>query len=191
MQDSVNVANGEFTEGRGKNRKRLLIELTISVLVFLTLFLHSCTTGDPAFFDKVLTNFDSSSYFISINIKSPTYKGKALIKNNDLYNFLNKTENISKARYHKKIKRILLHNRYLRVDEKDLGKWKFIKVKPVDSVIYAANKGVNSFINQYFDGVVMNPGLNYDEIHAVIAQLFYWGIPLRVDPVSKQILLDD
>ncbi len=191
MQDPAKVAENEFTEGRGKNRKRLLSELIISLLVLSAFFLHSCTTGNPAFFDKVLSNFDSSSYFISLNIKSPTYKGKALIKNDELYSYLNKTEGISKARYLKKMKRLLLHNRYLRVDEKDLGKWKFIKVKPVDSVIYAANQGVNKFIAQYFDGVVMSPGLNYDQIHAVIAQLFYWGIPLRVDPVSKQILLDD
>jgi hypothetical protein len=191
MQNFVKDSGDGCTGDNQGSRNRLFIEFIISVFLLSSLFLHSCTTGNPKFFDKVLTNFDSSSYYISLNIKSPYYNGRALIENDDLYNFLNKTEGLSKTRYHKKMKRILLHNRYLRVDEKDISKWKFIKVKQVDSVIYAANKGVNSFIAQYFDGVVMDPGLTYDEIYAVIAQLFYWGIPLRVDPVSKQILLDD
>ncbi len=89
------------------------------------------------------------------------------------------------------MERILLHRRYLRTDEKDILKWKFIKVKQVSSVIYSANKGANSFLAKYFDGVVMNPGLTYEEVYAVISQLFYWGIPMRIDPVSHQWLLDN
>jgi len=191
MQSPVETADNSINTPGAARGKQMTGGLIISLLIFSSIFLHSCTTGNPNFFDKVLNNFDSSSYYIALNIKSPYYKGRAIITNNDLYRYINKTEGLDKARYHKKIKRILLHNRYLKVDEKDLSKWKFIKAKPVDSVIYAANKGVNSFISRYFDGVVMNPGLTYPEIYAVIDQLFYWGIPLRVDPVSKQILLDD
>jgi hypothetical protein len=193
MQNSERQSNHKSESAgviKGKN-KGLFIELLVIIFFMSSLFLNSCTTGDPVFFDRVLSDFDSNSYYIALNIKSPFYNGRALIENDDLYNFLHKKEGIDKASYHKKMKRILLHNRYLKVDERDIKKWKFIKVKLVDTVIFEANKGVNSFIAKYFDGVLMNPGLSYDEIYAVIDQMFYWGIPLRVDPVSNQILLDD
>lgn len=153
--------------------------------------LYSCSHGNTSFYDTVLNDFDSSSYYVALNIKSPDYKGRVIIENNDLYHYLNKTKGLDKIKYHALMLKILVHNRYLRVDDTDLSKWKFIKVPLVNSVIFNANKGVNSFIAQYFNGVVLNAGLSYDEIHAVINQLFFWGIPIRTDPMTNQILLDD
>jgi hypothetical protein len=152
---------------------------------------YSCSNGNTAFYNTVLNDFDSSSYYVALNIKSPDYKGRVIIENDDLYKYLNKTKGLDKIRYHSMMQKILTHRRYLKVDDKDLLGWKFIEVPQVNSVIFSANKGVNSFIAQYFNGVVLNAGLSYDEIHAVINQLFYWGIPIRVDPVSHQLLLDN
>ncbi len=176
-----------------RSEKRILKHIFLFLVITLpvVLLLQSCTTGNPDFYKKVLNDFDTSSYYVALNLKSPYYKGRVLIENDDLYSFLNKTKGWDKSRYLSKMERILLHRRYLRTDEKDILKWKFIKVKQVSSVIYSANKGANSFLAKYFDGVVMNPGLTYEEVYAVISQLFYWGIPMRIDPVSHQWLLDN
>lgn len=160
-------------------------------LLLSAILFYSCSKGNTAFYNTVLNDFDSSSYYVALNIKSPYYKGRVIIENDDLYKYLNKTLGYDKIRYQSVMQKILARRRYLKVDEKDLIKWKFIEVPQVSSVIFNANKGVNGFIAQYFDGVVLNPGLSYDEIHAVINQLFYWEIPIRVDPVSHQLLLDN
>jgi hypothetical protein len=169
---------------------KTILKNSLFFLLSAVLF-NSCNNGNTAFYNTVLNDFDSSSYYVAFNIKSPDYKGRVIIENDDLYYFLNKTKGVDKSSYHSLMQKILTHRRNLKVDEKDLAKWKFIEVPLVSSVIFNANKGVNSFIAQYFDGVVLNAGLSYDEIHAVINQLFYWGIPIRVDPASHQLLLDN
>ncbi len=166
------------------------LQNSIAFLLSAVLF-YSCSHGNTAFYNTVLNDFDSSSYYVALNIKSPDYKGRVIIENDDLYHYLNKTKGLDKIKYHALMQKILMHNRYLRVDDRDLLKWKFLKVPLVNSVIFNASKGVNSFIARYFDGVVLNAGLSYDEIYAVINQLFYWGIPIRIDPMTNQILLDD
>jgi len=159
--------------------------------LLLAVLFCSCSNGNTAFYNTVLNDFDSSSYYVALNIKSPDYKGRVIIENNDLYHYLNQTKGVDKIKYHSMMQKILTHRRYLKVDDRDLLRWKFIKVTQVNSVIFNANKGVNSFIAQYFNGVVLNAGLSYDEIYSVINQLFYWGIPIRVDPISHQLLLDN
>jgi hypothetical protein len=159
--------------------------------ILVAVLVYSCNNGNTAFYKTVLNDFDSSSYYVALNIKSPDYKGRVIIENGDLFKYLNKTRGYDKIRYQSVMQKILSRRRYLKVDDKDLIKWKFIEVPQVNSVIFNANKGVNSFIAQYFDGVVLNPVLSYDEIHAIINQLFYWGIPIRVDPLSHQLLLDN
>ena len=119
------------------------------VLIFLVLIVFknpfiACTNVNSAFYNKVLNDFDTSSYFIALDIKSPYYKGRAIIENNNLYLFLNKTKRFDKERYKSFMKRILTHHRTLKIEDKDLMTWKFIKVYELESVIQIANRAVTT-----------------------------------------------
>jgi hypothetical protein len=41
----------------------------------------ACTDLNSAFYEKILNDFDTTSSFISLNIKAPSYKGLAIIEN--------------------------------------------------------------------------------------------------------------
>jgi hypothetical protein len=139
----------------------------------------------------VLDDFGNKSYFIALNLKSTVYKGRVIIENNDLYNYLNKTRAWDKISYKSKLESILIHRRTLIVNSTDLIKWKFIRVSEVNNVYLNANKGINSFISSYFEGTLFKYDVREDEMHAVINQLFYWKIPVRFDNVTGQLMLDN
>ncbi len=82
------------------------------LLLFFMLLL-SCSKSNRAFYDKVLSDFGTRSYFIALDIKSDFYKGRVLIENNDLYNFLNKTKGWDKERYKARMLKILAHKEHL------------------------------------------------------------------------------
>ncbi len=104
---------------------------------------------------------------------------------------MNKTKGWDKKSYGQKMKKILVHRRVLKINDTDLLKWKFIQVKEVTNVYLNVNKGTNNFIKNYFNGSVFKYEVDFDEMHAVINQLFYWNIPVKFDSVSGELLLDN
>lgn len=163
---------------------------SVFCLLFVMLF-FSCSKNNSPFYNKVLSDFDSTSYFIALDIRSPDYKGRVIIENNDLYSFLNKTKGWDKINYKSRMKKILVHSRVLDIDNRDLLKWKFFDVKDVTDVDVNSNKGVTAFLENYFDGTVFKYELQDDRMNAVINQLFYWHIPVKFDKVTGELLLDD
>lgn len=149
----------------------------------------ACTNTNSQFFNNVLSDFDSTSYFIALDIKSPYYKGRTIIENNSLYQFLHKTEEFDKAKYKSFMNRILIHNLTLKVKERDIELWKFIKVQEVESVIQTANSGTDNFVAHYFNGTVLNYGITEKERNAVINQLFYWEIPAKFDKLTGDLII--
>ena len=164
---------------------------TYSIILLSVLLLSSCSTNNNAFYDKVLSDFGVTSYFIALDISSSAYTGRVIIENNDLYNFMNKTKGWDKKSYGQKMKKILVHRRVLKINDTDLLKWKFIQVKEVTNVYLNVNKGTNNFIKNYFNGSMFKYEVDFDEMHAVINQLFYWNIPVKFDSVSGELLLDN
>ena len=71
----------------------------------------ACTNVNSSFHNKVLNDFDTTSYFIALDIKSPSYNGRTIIENNNLYLFLNKTKGLNKRRYLSFMERTLTHHR--------------------------------------------------------------------------------
>jgi len=164
----------------------------IKIIVFLLVVINiSCTKTNTAFYNKILSDFDSSSYYLAFDIKSPLYKGRVIIENKDLYNYLNTTKGFDRAKYQLVMKGKLRYNRALKVADKDLEKWHFIKVKVLTDVIVNANKGVDEFIAHYFNGTVLNYGIPVDEINAVINQLFFWEVPVKKGNVTGELLLGE
>jgi hypothetical protein len=59
----------------------------------------ACTNSNSSFYNKILNDFDTTSYFIAADIKSPFYKGRIIIENNNLYLYLYKTKGYDKGKY--------------------------------------------------------------------------------------------
>ena len=75
------------------SRKHYGIPVLISVLfIILNNQFTACTNMNSPFYNQVLNDFYTTSYFIAVDIKSPFYKGRTIIENNNLYLFLNKTK---------------------------------------------------------------------------------------------------
>jgi len=164
----------------------------LSFLLFACFIaVSSCTEKDNSFYDKVLTDFGKHSDFIALDIKSHQYRGRVIIENNDLFTLLNNTKGWDKTVYKSKIEKLIIHRRILNIGNTDLLKAKFLKVKEINKVYLSASKGVNSFLNEYFSGKVFNNSVAEDEMYSVINQLFYWNIPVKLDDISGQLLLDN
>jgi len=166
----------------------------ISGLLLIILFIllspfTACTKVNMTFFNQVLNNFDTNSYYVALNIKSDSYKGRAIIENNNLYSFLNKTKGLNKEQYQSFMRKILAHDRSVRIDDKDLAEGYFIKVPLSESVIRTAYRGKDNFIANYFNGVVLNYGITDVDRNAIINQLFYWEVPSRIDKISGQLII--
>lgn len=157
-------------------------------LALIALF-YGCNNVNNGFYSRVLNDFDSTSYFIALDIKSPSYRGRAIIENDNLYRFLNKTRGYDKGKYISYMKRILMHNRKLKIKDKDFDLWSFMKVFEIEKVVLAANRGRDNFIANYFNGSLLNYGISDEERNAIINQLFYWGVPARFDPITGNLVI--
>lgn len=155
----------------------------------LIAFFYGCKNVNTGFYSRVLNDFDSTSYFIALDIKSPSYRGRAIIENDNLYRFLNKTRGYDKGKYISYMKRIIIHNRKLKIHDKDFDLWSFMKVLEIEKVVLAANRGRDNFIAYYFNGSILNYGIGDDERNAIINQLFYWGVPARFDSITGNLVI--
>jgi len=172
------------------SRKHYGIPVLISVLfIILNNQFTACTNMNSPFYNQVLNDFDTTSYFIAVDIKSPFYKGRTIIENNNLYLYLHKTKGYDKGKYIYFLKRTLRHHRALKVTDKDIVVWKFIKVSEVESVIHIADRGRDNFVANYFNGTVLIPSCTKKEQNAVINQLFYWEIPAKIGKLTGELII--
>ena len=179
-------------ENKGKINSMNSISLKsygIPALIFMIFILISCKNPNSSFYNKVLNDFDTTSYFIAVDIKSTFYKGRAIIENNNLYLYLHKTKGFDKVKYTYFMKRTLRHHRALKITDQDIVDLKFIKVTELEGVIHIANSGRDNFVANYFNGTVLNSGITYIEQNAIIDQLFYWEIPVKIDKLTGELII--
>lgn len=167
----------------------LMIRLIFIIFIILKNPFISCTNAHSSFYNKILNDYDTTSYFIAVDINSPFYKGRTIIENNQLYQYLHKTKGYDKEKYIYYMKSTLRHHRALKITDKDIIDWKFIKVSELESVILIANHGRDNFVAHYFNGIVLNYGVTEKEQNAVINQLFYWDIPAKFDKVTGDLII--
>jgi hypothetical protein len=167
----------------------LMIRLIFIIFIILKNPFISCTNAHSSFYNKILNDYDTTSYFIAVDINSPFYKGRTIIENNQLYQYLHKTKGYDKEKYIYYMKSTLRHHRALKITDKDIIDWKFMKVSDLESVILIANHGRDNFIAHYFNGIVLNYGVTEEEQNAVINQLFYWDIPAKFDKVTGDLII--
>lgn len=150
----------------------------------------SGTPKDSVFINKVLTDFRRHSYFLSLNIKSTEYNGRIVIENDELYYYFRMNQQINKQEYKELIINVLKGDSSLKIKDANLKKWHFKKSPVIESVEENAKKGINEFINVYFnDRLVLRNGLTDEVRFAVISQLFEWRIPACVDDQSGYLYI--
>jgi hypothetical protein len=160
---------------------------TSSALLFA--FLMSPSSLRQTFYDRVLGDFDEHSSFVALNVTSAHFSGRVIIENADLHYFLSKTKRLGGEGYKTYVTNLLSNRGILRVGNQDLQKWGFVKVDEVDSVNAWASKGLDQFLNHYFTGDVLTPGVAYSETNAVINRLFEWRIATKVDDDSGFVVV--
>lgn len=163
--------------------------LIFVIILILINLITGCTNVNSTFYNKILNDFDTNSYFLALDIRSSSYKGHVIITNNNLYLFLHKTKGLNKERYKSLMKAILVHHRALRIDNKNIAKWNFIKFSEQESVLKIANRGENRFIAHFFNGKALKYGITREEQYAIINQLYYWDVPAKIDKISGELLI--
>ena len=176
------------------NRMKRVRSLSFSGLLFIIIMILTgtftgCSQDDSAFYDKILNDFDTNSYYVAIDISSSSYKGRVLFENNDLYLLLHKTKGLDKQEYKSFMKRKLIHHRTLKIRTNPFEILNFIKVTEQERVDVSANQGENEFIARYFNGRVLNDEVPLIERYAIINQLFFWDIPVKLDKMSGKIII--
>lgn len=157
--------------------------------LLLALILSSCTMNkDTLFYDKVTNDFDRYSYFLSIQLQSSNGKDKFIIENDDLYNYLQQSQNIEKVQYKKVIKDKLINRLPLEISNNPTSN--FIKVPEIESVNANAKKGIDEFIKIYFENEkVLKDGVTDNERTAIIQKLFEWEIASKIDDETGYLVL--
>lgn len=159
-------------------------------LLIALFFAQSCVAQKQVFQDKVLEFLDDRyCYFLSINITSPKFKGTAIIENDEMFYFLNRTQNMNQMQYVNKMRHLLSNKDTLVVGNIDLEKWEFKTVIKDSIVISNARKGKSKFIDIYFHNNVLKNGVTDNERTLIIDQLFKWDIATKIDCETGYLVL--
>ena len=159
------------------------------IIILIIILFTGCSHDNSLFYNKILNDNDTNSYFVAIDIKCPSYKGLALIENNNLYLLLHKIKGLNKEEYKSFMRKKLVHHRTLRIRSKSFEILNFIKVNEQEKVIQFANQGEEVFIAHYFNGTMLKYGVPVMEQYAIINQLFYWEIPAKIDKISGELII--
>lgn len=132
--------------------------------------------SDP-FINEVTQSFGHKSYYISIMIKLPKDRvpKKYVVQNDRLFGHLIKQLKLnSTEEYLSFIRKKLSRNTPLKLSQLDAG---FREVIQSKELIDNVKKGKEHFIQTYFDEKGVIKSNNYEEVAAIIDQLFQWEIP--------------
>lgn len=149
----------------------------------MILLLVSCQ-AQSQFIDSVLTDINTSSAYIAVNIKSNEFTGKAIIENVDLFRFLYEKYDGSLSKYSAEIKRVLIHSDTLLIGDNDIMEIGFLKVSKIRTVDDNAQNEVSKFIDIYFKNGFIKKSVSEDEKIAIIDKLFTFNISTRLDDES-------
>jgi len=177
----IDWGSGKVLGQDGAKEKRIVMKL------FFLLLLNSCMVSkgtQNTFIDKVLTDFERYSYYVSFSM---TNGERYIIENDDLFYYLQKQNTFSREQYKKEIKEKLINGSSIEI--KNLNS-NFIKVSNVPSVEANAEKGLDEFIKIYFDNSkTLKDGIADDERTAIIQKLFKWEIASKIDDETGYLVI--
>lgn len=160
--------------------------------ILLVLMLLSCNhiVHDDKFYNTALSDFRDHSYFLTVIVKTHDYQGKAIIENDNLFNYYNDTANLTSGQYIKIAYNNIANNTPIILSEKDLEKWRFIKVPSVKQVEDEASKNLDKFIRKYFNNKALKQGISESKKTAIIYQLYKQNILCNIDDESGYLILN-
>ncbi|MHC5310116.1 hypothetical protein ACYSNM_08595 [Myroides sp. LJL116] len=154
---------------------------------FFLLLLNLCLVykgPESTFIDKVLTDFERYSYYVSFSLANGE---RYIIENDDLFYYFQKQDDFSREQYKKEIKEKLINGYSIEI--KNLNS-NFIEVSDVPRVDANAEKGLDEFIKIYFDNSkTLKDGITDDERIAIIQQLFKWEITSKIDDETGYLVI--
>ncbi|WP_416803547.1 hypothetical protein [Bacteroides reticulotermitis] len=137
-----------------------------------------------AFIDKVLTDFERYSYYISFPM---TNGERYIIENDDFFYYLQKQNAVDKEQYQKEIKEKLIKGSSIDILNPNSN---FIKVPNVPSIETNVKKGIDEFIKTYFDNdKTLKDGITDDERTAIIQKLFEWKVASKIDDETGYLVI--
>lgn len=156
----------------------------------LIIVVLSCFLVQSTFQHKILNDFDSNSRFLVLKVKSLKYKGSIVIENDNLYVLLNQTYSFDKNQYVTFIEKVLNNNLYVKINDNDFKKYDFYKLKASNEVDKNFKKGINKFINIYFNNEkVLKNNISDDVRNAIIEKLFISKISVYIDDESGYLVI--
>lgn len=164
----------------------------MKIFYLLILLIFSCTTYhemDKNFIDKVLSDYDEHSFFVSIKIRSNGQTQMNLIENDELFHFFKLKKDFNEEEYKKYMSDVLFQDLAINITGEELeevGFKKVIKIKEVDD---ASKKGKDFFIKKYFKERVLIEVDSEYERNYIIQKLFEWEIPTKIDDETGHIIL--
>ncbi|MDR2037079.1 MAG: hypothetical protein LBQ60_04070 [Bacteroidales bacterium] len=141
------------------------------------------------FIKKIISDFDRYSFFVSIEVESPEYRGRVIIENDDLYHYYNQTQNIDKKKYQEIMHRMLQKELTLKIKNEDFNRFNFFKVLNDATIIANTQKGVDNFIKVYFNGRVLKDDITDNERYAIINQLYHFNVLSKIDDETGYLVL--
>jgi hypothetical protein len=161
------------------------------ILSFYLLFiLNQGVFGqEHSFFERVLNNFSRQSSFISFEVESKNYSGKVLMENRRLFYFFHKTEGFDVEKYKLFMKKLLLNKTKLKVSDKTLEEWQFVKTEDVKIVNDYAAKGHEEFLHYFFQDNVLKKDVDVTTQNAIVSKLFEWQMLVYIDDDSGYLML--
>ena len=157
---------------------------------FLFIILLTCNANISMFTDRIINNFDKNSFFISINVKTREFKGPVIIENDDLFYYYQQKKHYTKSVYKDFIVQKLRTNESFNVNDTDFLTWNFYKVPSIIAITKNAEKGVDVFIQTYFNGRVLKDNITDEERIAIIYQLFKWEIVSYIDDETGYLVIN-
>ena len=159
-------------------------------IVFYLFLSYYLIQGD-SFIEKTTNDFNSNSNFLVLNIKSNYYNGQAIVENDDLFTYYQITENKNKQEYKLLVQEILTKKNYLKINEKSIENWGFIKVKESQKIKSNFKKGLKRFIEIYFnDNLIEKGNTNEEEKAFIIKILFENKISCHIDDETGLLILN-
>lgn len=139
---------------------------------------------DSCFIDKLIDDFGRYSLYISIKTEDNT---KYIIENDDLFYCLKNQNSIDKKQYQKYVKDRLTHGNSFKIINLNSN---FSRVCNVSGIEAQAQKGIDKFINKYFDnGKTLKGGITDRERVAIIQKLFEWKVACKIDCETGYLII--
>jgi hypothetical protein len=144
-----------------------------------------------AFIKKILFGIGKlHDFWVSIDVESPEYNGKAVIETHDLQRYFSKTQNVDNTESRKIMYQILKEKSTLRIEKNgDFAKFDFKIVSSDKAVIAYAQERVNHIVKTNYIRILGIGGDKAREKYVAISMLYDINIAVRANCESGDFMI--